>query len=176
MFNYIKKKSMKKRFLGFVILTATLILACKSEGNKVVAKYNKAGELELIDSTFARTIAKDLTKITQLDRKKFNPVVVFSKAAKVASSKFMVLDTTNIKMALEVAKEFKHSIVVKGIHTMAEMTDYTDCIQSGSWNTCMPKAHGYVLKKGQWIEKEEYLNNIIGTPSNKQKTVMYVFE
>ena len=48
-----------------------------------------------------------------------------------------------------------------------------DCIQSGSWGACMPYAKGYI-KKGSLIEKEDYINNIIGIPDSQLRKV-YLF-
>lgn len=85
----------------------------------------------------------------------------------------MDLSKETVADILEKAKDYHFCVITVGEHTIARITDLENCIQSGSWGTCMPMGEGYVQKSGL-INKNDYINNIIGIP-NSQVRKAYFF-
>ena len=102
-----------------------------------------------------------------------NPIETFKTIATTQANKSITLTKANIESALEMAKNYKHTVIVVGKHTIVKVTDLTNCKVSASWGACMPYAEGYV-KKGNLKPQADYANNIIGLP-DAQERVMYLF-
>ena len=101
------------------------------------------------------------------------PIVAFNQSAKDKADKEMNLNKETIHEVLKQALKFKHTVIVVEDHTLLKILDIEDCKASGSWSACMPMASGYI-KKGKLVEKEDYINNLIGLP-DKQKRTAYFF-
>lgn len=112
----------------------------------------------------------DLNNIEQIEKA---PIETLTNLAKEHASKRISIKKSNVKSSLEKAKNFKHALLLVGNHTVVKITSYKDCLQSGSWGTCMPMAEGYI-KKGKLNYKKDYINNIIGLPDNQER-VLYLF-
>lgn len=138
-----------------------LIFSCTSE-----KKDNK---------TESALVSNFLTDVTSLDSiQGTNPIEVFSEEASSMADLQMNFSKDSIADVLAKMKNFKHSVVVTGNHTIVKVIDPEDCSQSGSWGACMPMAEGYI-KKGDLNYKKDYINNIIGTPDD-QKRVVFLFD
>lgn len=116
------------------------------------------------------TYLDELSNIEQIEKA---PIQTLTSLAKEHASNRISIKKGNMKAALEKAQEFKHALLLVGNHTVVKITNYKDCLQSGSWGTCMPMAEGYI-KKGKLNYKKDYINNIIGLPDNQERT-LYLF-
>jgi len=115
-----------------------------------------------------------LEDITLLENKKYKtPIITFKDFATSNSEKTITLTKKNISQSLSEAKNYKHCVIIVGIHTIVKISDLKNCKQSGSWGACMPHAEGYI-KKGGLTYKKDYINNIIGLPDAQERT-MYLF-
>ncbi len=85
----------------------------------------------------------------------------------------MDLNKETIKDVFLKAKDYHFCVITVGTHTIARTTDLENCIQSGSWGTCMPMGEGFVQRNGL-TNKNDFLNNIIGIP-NAQERKAYFF-
>lgn len=102
-----------------------------------------------------------------------NPIVSLIEDAENNSSASMSLDKTNVSEVVEKMKMYSTSIVVVEDHTVVRIVDPNDCKPSGSWNSCMPLAEGYIRQSGTMKPHGDYLNNIIGLPDDQKRTVYY---
>ncbi len=86
----------------------------------------------------------------------------------------LVMDLTKetVKEVLANAKEYHFCVITVGVHTIVRITDLENCIQSGSWGACMPMGEGFIQKNGM-INKNDYINNIIGTPNGQERKVYF---
>jgi hypothetical protein len=101
-----------------------------------------------------------------------DPIKSFVSDAMESADKTMELGKENVDEFLAQAKEYKKCVIITADHTIVLIEDLADCRQSGSWGACMPKAKGYI-KKGELQFKEDYINNIIGTPDGQERTVYF---
>ena len=131
--------------------------------------------LETSQNIALNDIVTDFLKNTQSlkDSGVKNPISTFSEAAETKAIKKIVLTKENIESVLKEAKNYKHCVIIVGIHTIVKISDLNDCKASGVWGTCMPKAEGFV-KKGTMTFMNDYVNMIIGRPDN-QKRMVYFF-
>jgi len=120
--------------------------------------------------TLLKNTLEDLDAIESVE--KGNPIVKFKEAAEASADETQSLTKNNIKDVLEMAQEFDAVFIVVEDHTLVKLEDLGDCSNSGSWAACMPKGEGYI-KRGDLVEKEDYINNIIGTPDDQQRTVYF---
>lgn len=102
-----------------------------------------------------------------------NPIEAFSEQAKEIADVTFSLEKGGAQDLFETAKGYLHCVIVVEDHTIVKIEDFDDCKQSGSWATCMPMGKGYV-KRGDLNSEKDYINNIIGTPDDKERTV-YLF-
>lgn len=109
---------------------------------------------------------------TKLNKK--NPILAFNKIATEKANKIIEFDKTNIESALAEASQYKICIITVKNYTLVKIIDFNDKLMSGSWGIKLPKGKGYVLKKGELNEKNDYINNIIGTPKNFKRK-MFLF-
>lgn len=115
-----------------------------------------------------------LEDITLLENKEYKtPIITFKDFAISNSEKSIALTKKNISKSLTKARNYKHCVIIVGLHTIVKISDLKNCKQSGSWGACMPHAEGYI-KKGELIYKKDYINNIIGLPDTQERT-MYLF-
>jgi len=149
-----------------IITLLIVLVSCSSEKS---TDTNKDSESK---KSIVTEFIKDVSSLEEDSTK--NPIETFIEEAPSFASKTVELSKENIAEALETAKEFKNTVIVVGNHTIVKITDFKDCLQSGSWGACMPKAQGYI-KRGELESKDDYINNLIGRPSDGSQT-MYLFE
>ena len=106
---------------------------------------------------------------------KNEPIATVSELAASSAAKSIEINKDNIASALLEAKEYNTCLIIVDNHTIVKITDLTDCIQSGGWATCMPKGTGYIQRKGALNKEEGYINNIIGIPDDKKRT-LFLFD
>jgi len=82
------------------------------------------------------------------------------------------LNKETVKDILEKAKDYHFCVITVGEYTIARITDIENCVQSGSWGTCMPMGEGYVQRSGL-TNKNDYINNIIGIPNSQERKVFF---
>lgn len=100
------------------------------------------------------------------------PISYFENLAKQSASETIDISDDNIADVLATAKNYTHCVIIVEDHTIIKITSLEDCKQSGSWGACMPMAEGYI-KKGDLEFQEDYINNIIGTPDNQNRTALF---
>ena len=103
-----------------------------------------------------------------------NPIASFKIMANTMADEKIVFSKGNIDNVLIRAKDFKHCVISVENHTLVKIENIDDCQQSGSWKTCMPTVKGYI-KKGELNYKDDFMNNVIGTPDNQER-IAYFFE
>ncbi len=118
-------------------------------------------------------LISDVIEVQPGDLNEHSPIssinrLVFAKAEKTIS-----LSKENFKASLQEAKSYKSCIITVGIHTIVLITDLNKTTYSGSWGCAMPFGKGYV-QKGTLNFKEDYINNIMGTPDS-QRRIMFLF-
>ncbi|MCK4678142.1 MAG: hypothetical protein KAT48_08435 [Bacteroidales bacterium] len=126
--------------------------------------------------TKANTIKEFLTDVISLENERVSsdtPIKSFNEIAKTKAAKTIIITKENIKESLTEAKDYKYCVITVGLHTIVKVSDFENCIQSGSWGTCMPYAEGYI-QKGSLVPQKDYLNNIIGRP-DAQERMMFLF-
>lgn len=102
------------------------------------------------------------------------PIIEFLKVANKLADKKIVLNKQNIKESLLLAKKYKSYIISVEDHTLVKINNLENNKASGSWSTSMPFGEGYI-QKGTLIYKEEYINNIIGSPDSQER-IMFLFK
>lgn len=107
-----------------------------------------------------------------LDAKR--PMSKIRQMASVQADTLFVLTKENAKEVFTTAKQFKNYLVFTGSHTIVKITDINKCIQSGSWQACMPYGEGYI-QRDEMEKTVDYINNIIGIPDG-QKRVVFLFK
>ncbi|WP_282037787.1 hypothetical protein [Saccharicrinis aurantiacus] len=105
---------------------------------------------------------------------KNSPISSFNKKASEQASKSIVLTKENVKESLNEAKTYSSCFITVGVHTIVKVTDFEKTIMSGSWGTEMPFGEGYI-QKGELVNKQDYINNIIGIPDT-QRRMMFLFK
>ena len=114
-----------------------------------------------------------LTDIKSLEKiKDENPISLFQKQAEDKASKIVSISKDNIKDVLSTANEYKDFVIITSDHTIVKIKYIKNCKPSGSWGACMPHGNGYV-KKGKLISKQDYINNIIGTPDEQERKAYF---
>jgi hypothetical protein len=150
------------------LLCTCLSFILFSCGNSSSHSITSSSELdETIVSDFLKNV-KSLEKIEE-----GNPIEAFSASAKEVADATFSLEKGGAEDLFETAKGYAHCVIVVEDHTIVKIEDFDDCKQSGSWATCMPMGKGYV-KRGDLDSEKDYINNIIGTPDDKERTV-YLF-
>lgn len=102
------------------------------------------------------------------------PIADIAEVAAKTAAKTIELTKENIASALNEAKSYKNCIIITGRHTIVKITNHNDCAQSGAWGACMPAGVGYIQKGGVLNQTDGYINNIIGMPDEKVRT-LYLF-
>ncbi|MBI9063726.1 MAG: hypothetical protein JEZ14_17225 [Marinilabiliaceae bacterium] len=100
------------------------------------------------------------------------PISTIKELASAQADKTIDLTKANVKEVLAQAKDYHFVVITVGTHTIVRITDLNDCIQSGSWGTCMPMGEGYIQKSGL-TNKNDYINNIIGIPNTQERKVYF---
>ncbi len=121
------------------------------------------------------TLTEFLNGIISFEKAELNagtPIASISELAAAQADKTVALTKENVKEVLEQAGAYHFVVITVGTHTIARITDLSDCIQSGSWGACMPMGEGYVQKSGL-TNKNDYLNNIIGIPNSQERNVYF---
>ena len=161
-----------------ILLILVLAFSCKNE--------NKTVEVEKVNETKTstkRSVTKVETNITAIpflkdvknlekDTSK-NPIETFKKDVESSVKEVIKINKDNIKEALLKAKDYKYAVIIVEDHTIIKITDLSNCKPSGSWSACMPNGEGYI-KKGELQYKNDYINNIIGLPDDKER-LLYLF-
>ena len=101
-----------------------------------------------------------------------NPILTVNSLAAEQADEVMQMTESNIGEILEKGREFSHCLITVDQHTVVLITDWDNCKQSGSWNTCMPYGIGFI-QRGELESHEDYINNIIGTPDAKRRTAFF---
>lgn len=157
---------MKDSFFILAICLGFLSCDSDSDSSKNNMPIVPIGETNTVD-LFLEDVNSILRDSSQ------NPIVNFRELSEVMASGIILLNTTNVANALEKARKSAHAVVIVDNHTIIKLTSFEDCKHSGSWGTCMPKGEGFI-KKGELKYKNDYINNVIGMPSNK-KVTLYLF-
>jgi hypothetical protein len=110
--------------------------------------------------------------IAVLQNETINSITSLSEAATKKASRTIVITLENIKDALKDAQG-KTCIIVVENHTIVKFSDTKNCNVSGSWGACMPYGQGFV-KHGALTETKGFINNIIGMPDSKKRT-LFIF-
>jgi len=121
------------------------------------------------------TITEFLNGILSFENTQLNagtPISTIKELASAQADKTIELTKANVKEVLEQAKDYHFVVITVGTHTIVRITDLKDCIQSGSWGTCMPMGEGYIQKSGL-TNKNDYINNIIGIPNSQERKVYF---
>ena len=103
-----------------------------------------------------------------------SPISSFNKIAYEQADKAIVITKDNMAASIQEAASYKTCIITVGTHTIAKVTNMSKKIMSGSWGCRIPLGEGYIQNNGL-THKEDYLNNIIGTP-NSQRRMMFLFK
>ena len=157
---------MKNAFFILVICLGFLACDSDSDSSKNNMPIVSIGETNTVD-LFLEDVNFILRDSSQ------NPIVNFRELSEVMASEIILLDTINVANALEKARKSSHSVVVVDNHTIMKITSFKDSKMSGSWGTFMPRGEGFI-KKSELKYKNDYINNVIGVPSNKRVT-LYLF-
>lgn len=125
---------------------------------------------ESSSSELVSNVVDDIDEITETKEKK--AIEKFIANAKESAANVIAFDKSNIAEVLSKSPKYKHVILVVGNHTIVTIEDVEDCKMSSSWSACMPMVKGYI-KKGEWVEKEDYANNIIGVPDSQKRLAFF---
>jgi hypothetical protein len=150
---------MKK--LSIIIIFISIFYGCSNNSSNNI-KLDKNIVYNFILDT--ESIENDTSK---------NPIESFQKNAVRLANETVTFDQSNIKQVLIKARDYHCCVVVTSNHTIVKIDDLDLCQQSGSWKSCMPKCSGYI-KKDKLIFKNDYMNNVIGTPDDQQR-IAYFF-
>lgn len=161
-----------------ILLILVLAFNCKNE--------NKTVEIEKVNATKISTqhsvenVETNITSIPFLEDVKNlendtskNPIQDFKKSIENSVKEVINVNKNNIKESLIKAKDYKYAVIIVEDHTIIKITDLSNCKPSGSWNACMPIGEGYI-KKGELQYQNDYINNIIGLPDDKER-LLYLF-
>jgi hypothetical protein len=157
-----------KKIAILLILSASL-LNCKTENKENSIPTNKISAS--LDTSILTNFLKDISSLESTSSK--TPIADFIKIADQKANKKVTISKENMQEILTLANTYKNCVIITGNHTIVKIKDISDCKPSGSWNSCMPKAEGYV-KKGALKKQEDYLNYIIGIPDT-QIRIAYFF-
>lgn len=158
-----KNKNIAK--ILFFTLLLIITVSCGDEKSKKEDQLKVHPLLAVLDDV---TVLKDQTVAGK------NPIVSFNAFGKAQADKTITITKSNIKTALEEAKNYSHAIITVKDHTIVKIKDLNNCKNSGVWATCIPFAEGYI-KKGSLNYKEDYANNIIGRP-DAQERLLFLFK
>lgn len=146
----------------FILLLATpLLFNCSGRGgesdeevsNEVIINFlNDVSSLEYVEGV--------------------SPIIELMDEAHRYASETLNLTKESMPDVLEEAANHKHFVIIVEDHTAVKITSLDDCKQSGAWGVCMPHGSGYI-KKGELVEKKDYINNIIGVPDNQMRTAFF---
>lgn len=143
---------MKQIILAVLLFFTVGQLYAQDNGHKVIELLSGVIKFENTNVNSSRPIAD----IKQL-------------ASEQAAKKFD-LTKNNINEVLDEAKTFQYCLIVVENHTVVLVESWSNCIQSGSWKYCMPYGSGYI-QRGQFVKKEDHINNIIGIPDTQKRAV-----
>jgi len=146
-----------KYSLAHIILVFLLCIECGSN--------NKQLETNIV-SRFLDDIS------TLKEDTSVNPIISFSKKAKEIADEIIDFNKLNINPILAKSKDYMHCVIITSNHTIIKIDNPNDCIQSGSWGTCMPTVKGFI-KKGKLNYKYDFMNNVIGIPDSQKRTAYY---
>ena len=119
-----------------------------------------------------KVVLDDIESITQ-SKDPSQAIFEFQEKANEQADEVTNLRKSNMAAFFEKANYYEHCIITVGEHTIVRVVDLEDCETSGSWATCMPLVEGYI-RKGNWVYKKDYANQIIGLPDD-QKRFAYLF-
>lgn len=103
-----------------------------------------------------------------------NPIEVLKGLSEQKADKKIKFGKENIQTVLDEARDYSGFFIIVENHTVVKIDDLDNCNPSGSWKACMPFGEGFI-KKGDLVQKEDYINNIIGLPDS-QNRMAYLFK
>lgn len=127
--------------------------------------------------TNAETLKTFLADVISFENVKLDanrPISKIRQLASMQADTLIILTKENASETLKIAKNYQHCVIFTGSHTIVRVTDIDNCIQSGSWKSCMPYGEGYI-QRAEMTKKVDYINNIIGIPDS-QKRGLFLFK
>ncbi|MBS2097396.1 hypothetical protein [Carboxylicivirga linearis] len=133
--------------------------------------------INLHAQTNAERVSSLFSNVLDLSNAKLNadrPIANINQLAAHQADTMFILNKENATSVFDLAKNYNYCIISVERHTVVLVDGWNDCIQSGSWNYCMPKGKGFIQRSGEMTEKEDYINNIIGMPNSQRRTVFLI--
>ena len=161
-----------KSLLFFPFLIGLFLFSCSSE-----TKETNSIETEKVEVVIPEIILDAQNGFESIGSKDYgckNTIECFSDSAKKYADAHFLISKVNAKEYLEKAKGAKYAFISVKNHTLVKITDFEDCVDSGSWGTCMPQGVGFI-KRGNMQMEEGYINNIIGKPTGQERYI-YLFD
>lgn len=151
----------------FWVITIPCFLACSNETVQAEEKNQTESKLSFLDDFLKKT-----SSIENIEGG--NPIESLQIIAEKQADHKLNFGKSNIKSVLKQAKAYSSFFIIVENHTIVKIDDLDNCNPSGSWNACMPFGEGYI-KKGSLVQREDYINNIIGLPDSQKRTA-YLFK
>ncbi len=143
------------RRVGFLIVLSFIgIIATYAQTNQQKPTEVFNGVLDFSDANINES--RPVSGIIQISARQADTVFFLTKG--------------NVNNVMKQAKEYKHCIIAVGTHTVVLVNSWSKVSKSGSWNYYLPYGIGYI-QRGELINKEDYIKNIIGTPDSQRRTV-----
>lgn len=150
------------------VLAIPVLMSCANEAEPLSVEKSKKVGKEIIEDSF-------LTKTNFLeDFDGPNPIESLKAMAEKKADRKIKFGKNNIQSLLNEARDYSEFLIIVENHTVVKIDDLDNCNPSRSWNACMPFGEGYI-KKGELIAKEDYINNLIGTPDGQER-IAYLFK
>ncbi len=121
-----------------------------------------------------RTFLADVISFENVTLDANRPISKIRQLASMQADTVIILTKENAAESLKTARNYQHCLIFTGSHTIVRVSDWDKCIQSGSWQACMPYGEGYI-QRGEMAKKVDYINNIIGIPDS-QKRGLFLFK
>ena len=144
--------------MKYVLLMLFLVAALSAHGQSKVEKIS-----DFLDS---------IINFEEASFNEHNPIITIHSMAAEQADEVEQITESNIREILEKGRQFSHCLITVEQHTVVLVTDWENCKQSGSWDTCMPYGKGFI-QRGELESHEDYINNIIGTPDAKRRTAFF---
>ena len=147
-----------------LLIAGSILMACNS------GQTNNA-----TDNQDEEKVSKDfLNDISSLEDVA-DPIKTFIDGAEKVATKKENFTLDNADDLIDEARAYAYTVIVVEDHTVVILRDIDDCQESLAWDTCMPKAEGYI-NKGELVYQDDYINNIIGLPDEKKRTIYFFSE
>ncbi|MCT4614414.1 MAG: hypothetical protein N4A49_06025 [Marinifilaceae bacterium] len=134
----------------------------------------------LVDAqnTKVEVIREFVNEIKSFEKINFDldlPIRTFNQKAKEKADTVIVVDKSNIKESLVLAKKYNLAFITVENHTIVRISNFNKTSISGSWSTRMPFGEGYIQRHGRLNATKGTINNIIGRPDKKIRN-LYLFK